>query len=59
MSGNLYQLRTQAPLGAAVVINGPYDRFGFVLALQASGYHLIRGTGMTKPKTITYPTLDD
>lgn len=54
MAGNLYQLKTDAPSGANVVINGPYDRFGFVLARMGSGHHLIRGTGMEKPKGQLY-----
>lgn len=49
MSGNLYQLRTSAQPGQFVKIDGPYDRYGKVMALQASGYHLIRGIGDERP----------
>ena len=49
MSGNLYQLRTDAPVGSPVIIDGPHDRYGKVMARRDSGYHLIRGTGMQKP----------
>ena len=54
-SGNLYQLRTAAPVGAMVTINGPYDTYGRVIKKQESGYHLIRGLGHDKPKERTYP----
>ena len=56
MSGNLYQLRTEAPVGAAVTINGPYDKYGFVVARRDSGHHLIRGTGSERPARTTYTT---
>ena len=56
MSGNLYQLRTKAPVGAEVTINGPYDKYGIVLARRDSGHHLIRGTGSEKPARTTYAT---
>lgn len=45
----LYQLKTQAPVGAFVIIGGPYDTYGQVLSHQASGFHLIRGLGHAKP----------
>ena len=51
--GNLYQLKTNAPLGAAVVIGGTYDTYGTVMAHRESGFHLIRGTGHTKPHNRT------
>lgn len=50
MSGNLYQLQTRAPVGGLMVINGPYDTFGRVMARRPSGFHLIRGLGHQKPK---------
>ena len=56
MSGNLYQLKTQAPAGAQVVIGGPYDTYGRVVAHRASGFHLIRGLGHEKPKGALYNT---
>lgn len=49
MSENLYQLRTAAPVGAPVLIDGPHDRYGKVVTHRENGYHLIRGTGMQKP----------
>ena len=49
MSGNLYQLKTQALPGQYVLIDGPMDRYGKVMALQESGFHLIRGLGFEKP----------
>jgi hypothetical protein len=50
MSGNLYQLKTNAPEGAVVIIGGPHDTYGFVIKRKPSGYHLIRGTGHQKPQ---------
>ena len=49
MSGNLYQLRTAARPGQHVLIDGPHDRYGKVMALRDSGFHLIRGLGFQKP----------
>lgn len=54
MAGNLYQLKTRAPVGAPVIVNGPFDRFGVVLSLRPDGYRLIRGTGETAPSTTAY-----
>lgn len=51
MSGNLYQLRTGARPGQHVLIDGPHDRYGKVMALRESGFHLIRGLGFDKPAT--------
>lgn len=48
--GNLYQLKTNARPGEIMVIAGPWDTYGRVIALQASGYHLIRGLGHKKPQ---------
>lgn len=45
MSGNLYQLKTSAPVGAFVTFKGTYDKYGQVLKHQKSDYHLIRGMG--------------
>lgn len=47
--GNLYQLRTQALPGQLMRIGGPYDTYGRVMALQDSGFHLIRGLGHERP----------
>lgn len=52
MSGNLYQLKTLAPVGACVTFAGVHDKFGVVLKQQDSGYHLIRGLGMTPPQGV-------
>ena len=49
MSGNLYQLRTKARPGQHVLIDGPNDRYGKVMAHRESGFHLIRGLGFDKP----------
>jgi hypothetical protein len=32
-----------------VQIDGPYDKYGYILKRQDSGTYLIRGTGMRKP----------
>ena len=53
MSGNLYQLRTAALPGQHVIIDGPHDRYGKVMGLRESGYHLIRGLGMVKPAGVS------
>lgn len=58
VSGNLYQLKTAARPGQYVEINGPYDRFGQVMALRESGFHLIRGIGDAKPAGPVWPLLD-
>jgi len=43
---NLYQLKTAALPGQSIKIpGGVYDKFGLVMAQQASGYSLVRGTG--------------
>lgn len=55
MTGNLYQLKTNAPVGALVTINGPYDTYGRVIARKPSGYHLIRGEGHGRPTEVAYP----
>ena len=55
MSGNLYQLRTAAPVGAMVTISGPHDTYGRVMKKQDSGFHLIRGLGDHRPTEKTYP----
>lgn len=49
MSGHSYQLKTAAPVGAKVYIGGPWDKYGYVVKHQDSGYHLIRGTGHHTP----------
>lgn len=56
MSGNLYQLRTTALPGQYVIIDGPYDRYGRVIKLQESGFHLIRGIGFDKPSSTSLAT---
>jgi hypothetical protein len=58
MSENLYQLRTKALPGQAVLIDGPYDRYGRVIKLQDSGFHLIRGTGFDKPQAASLATCE-
>jgi hypothetical protein len=49
MSGNLYQLKTTRPVTVrqCVIIQGPYDTFGYVVKVdpKGTGHHLIRGTG--------------
>lgn len=51
MSGNLYQLRFKykIPVGRNVDIDGPHDRYGYVVAIKDTNehgtLHLIRGTG--------------
>ena len=48
--GNLYQfrLKVQYEIGTGVIINGPYDKYGIVLAVKDANdkgiLHLIRGT---------------
>ena len=32
-----------------VQIDGPYEKYGYILKPQADGTYLIRGTGNTKP----------
>jgi hypothetical protein len=51
--GCLYQLKTAAAVGHHVIIGGPYDTYGRVIAYQESGFHLIRGLGHIKPENIT------
>ncbi|MER9436726.1 hypothetical protein NKJ04_17685 [Mesorhizobium sp. M0618] len=58
MSGNLYQLRTAALPGQHVIIDGPYDRYGRVIKLQDSGFHLIRGIGFDKPACMSLATCE-
>ena len=55
MSGNLYQLRTKAMPGQHVIINGPHDKYGKVMAHKESGFHLIRGVGNTRPNGTIHP----
>lgn len=49
MAGDVYQLKTAALPGQYVVFKGTYDKYGQVLELQQSGYHLIRGLGLKPP----------
>lgn len=61
--GNLYQLVSDSflPNKSSVAINGPYDKYGFVVKSERRvGKHgrieylnLIRGTGGQKPSTKT------
>ncbi len=47
--GNLYQLHLNQfirLLGSVVCINGPYDKYGYIIKYQEhNGTYLIRGTG--------------
>lgn len=52
MSGNLYQLKTKALPGEHVLVDGPHDKYGKVMKLQESGFHLIRGLGELKPQGV-------
>ncbi len=52
MSGNLYQLKTSAKAGNHVVIDGPHDRYGYVMAERENGFHLIRGLGHDRPPNV-------
>ena len=54
MSGGLYQLKTRAPVGAYVTFKGPYDKYGQVIKHQDSGFHLIRGVGLTPPPGVRH-----
>lgn len=50
-SGAMYQLRTTKPveIGDVVRIDGPWDTFGYVIALnEETGHHSIRGVGKSK-----------
>ncbi len=53
MAGNLYQLKTAALPGQHVTFAGTHDKYGLVMELQNSGYHLIRGLGMKPPAGVT------
>lgn len=54
MSHHLYQLKTNAPVGAKVTFSGIWDKYGYVVKHQDSGYHLIRGTGLRPEPRTTY-----
>lgn len=58
MPGNLYQLKTNAPVGAIVSFNGIHDKYGQVMKHQSSGYHLIRGLGMESPRESVHYTAE-
>lgn len=46
--GYLYQLKLGTHVGQTVKIDGPFDTWGYVVALKESGFNLIRGTGNVK-----------
>ena len=58
VGGNLYQLKTRALVGEYVLIDGPLDRYGKVMALRDNGFHLIRGLGMQKPNVSIIHTVE-
>lgn len=49
---NWYQLKTTALPGQYVVFAGVWDKYGLVVKLQPSGYHLIQGLGIKPPQDI-------